>query len=103
VLAPNAPTATGRPAIRELFAGYFALPDLRISWQPSDVRVAKSGEIAYTVGAYQMSFTDPAGKTAADHGKYVRVWEKQGDGTWKVLLDIFNTDVPIAPASGGNP
>lgn len=94
VLAPNAPRATGRQAIRELFSGFFALPDLAISWQPSDVRVARGGDIGYTTGAYQMSFKDPAGKTISDHGKYATIWEKQGDGTWRVILDVFNSDLP---------
>lgn len=99
VLAPNAPRATGRQAIRELFAGYFALPELSISWTPSDVRVARSGDFGYSTGAYQMSFTDSAGKTVSDHGKYATVWEKQTDGTWQVLLDVFNTDLPAAAAA----
>jgi ketosteroid isomerase-like protein len=50
-------------------------------------------------GARPMKFTDPSGKAASDHGKYVTVWKKQSDGTWKVLLDVFNTDVPLAGAS----
>jgi ketosteroid isomerase-like protein len=104
VLAPNEPRASGRAAIRELFANYFTLPDLKAAWQPTDVRVARSGELAYTTGTYQMSFTDPSGKTVSDQGKYVTVWEKQDDGTWKVLLDVFNTDVPMAaPSPKANP
>jgi ketosteroid isomerase-like protein len=27
------------------------------------------------------------------------VWEKQADGTWQVLLDVFNTDLPAAAAA----
>jgi ketosteroid isomerase-like protein len=99
VLAPNAPRATGRQAIRQLFTGFFGLPDLAISWETSDVRVARSGDMGYSTGAYQMSFKDPTGKAISDHGKYVTVWEKQHDGTWRVLLDAFNSDLPVAPAS----
>ena len=94
VLASNAPIANGREAISKLFAGFFALQDLKISWHPDRVEVAKSGELAYTSGAYQMSFAGPDGKTVPDTGKYVTVWKKQPDGSWKVMLDIFNSDVP---------
>jgi ketosteroid isomerase-like protein len=94
VLAPNAPIAQGREAISKSFAGFFALPDLKISWHADKVEVAKSGELGYTSGTYQMTFNDPSGKTIPDQGKYVTVWKKQADGTWKVLLDIFNTDMP---------
>ncbi len=42
-----------------------------------------------------MSFNDPSGKMISDKGKYVTVWKKQADGSWKVMLDIFNTDLPM--------
>jgi ketosteroid isomerase-like protein len=96
VLAPNAPIATGRPAISQLFTVFFSLPEFNIQWLPSKVSVARSGEMGYSTGTYQLSFKGPAGTTIADHGKYVTVWQKQGDGSWKVALDIFNSDLPAA-------
>ena len=94
ILAPNSPIATGHDAISKLIAAFFALPNLKISWHPDRAEVAKSGELGYTSGAYEMTFTDPSGKTIPDKGKYVTVWKKQTDGSWKVMLDIFNTDMP---------
>jgi ketosteroid isomerase-like protein len=96
VLAPNAPIATGRAAIAKQFEGFFALPDLKITWVADKADVAKSGELGYTSGTYQMSFSVPGGKTVLDNGKYVTVWKKQKDGSWKVVLDIFNTDLPAS-------
>jgi ketosteroid isomerase-like protein len=60
--------------------------------------VAKSGELGYTSGTYQMTFNDPSGKPISDTGKYVTVWKKQSDGGWKVLLDSFNSDLPVTGA-----
>lgn len=96
VLAPNAPIATGHEAIEKLFAGFFSLPELKIAWHPSKVEVARSGEMAYSTGAYQMTFKDPTGKAIEDHGKYLTVWKKQG-AQWKVAYDIFNSDLSPAP------
>ena len=98
VLAPNAPIATGKQAIGELFKGFFSIPALTIEWHPAKVEVARSGEMAYSTGAYKMTFKDAAGKTITDNGKYVTVWKKQSDGSWKVALDIFNTDSPMPSA-----
>lgn len=92
VLAPNAPIANGHGEIHKLFAGFFALPDLRIEWSPNRVEAARSGEMGYSTGTYQMSFKDPSGKTIEDRGKYVMVWKKQR-GQWKVAYDIFNSDL----------
>ena len=100
VLAPNAPKATGTEAIRALFSGFFAIPNLKISWEPDGIRVASSGDLGYSTGQYTMSFTDATGKAVEDHGKYVTIWEKQRDGKWKVAVDIFNSDLPVAPAAG---
>jgi len=99
VLAPNAPIATGKEAIGQLFSAFFALPGFGISWTPTKTEVAKSGELGYTSGTYQFNLNDPSGKAIVDKGKYVTVWKKQKDGGWKVMLDIFNSDLPAAGAT----
>lgn len=98
VLAPNTPIATGKEAISQLFSGFFALPGFNIIWHPQRTEVARSGELGYTSGTYQMTFSDPSGKPISDTGKYVTVWKKQSEGGWKVLLDIFNSDLPATSA-----
>jgi ketosteroid isomerase-like protein len=94
VLAPNAPTATGTDAVRKVYAGLLALPGLQISWTPTTAAVSRSADLGYTQGTYQMSFTDAGGKQVSDKGKYVTIWKKQPDKTWKVVADIFNSDLP---------
>ena len=94
VLAPNAAIATGHDAISKAFAGFFALTELRIEWRPTKVEAARSGDLGYSTGIYQMTFKDPSGKIIEDHGKYVTVWKKQRNGKWKVAYDIFNSDLP---------
>ncbi len=36
----------------------------------------------------------PGAAPLRDHGKWVEVWRKQGDGAWRMRWDIFNSDVP---------
>jgi ketosteroid isomerase-like protein len=96
VLAPNAPRASGHQAIRELFQETFALPELKISWTPSEIRVANSADLGYSTGAYKMTFKDPKGATVSDVGKYSTVWQKQHDGKWKVVLDSYSSDLPAS-------
>lgn len=94
MLSPNSPIATGHEAVKKLFSNFFSLPDLKIEWHPNDVSVARSGEMAYTTGAYKMTFKDGSGKLIEDHGKYVTIWKKV-QGQWKVAYDIFNSDVAV--------
>jgi ketosteroid isomerase-like protein len=98
VLAPNAPTATGTDAVRKVYAGLLAMPGLQISWTPTTAAASRSGDLGYTQGTYEMSFTDAGGKQLSDKGKYVTVWQKQADKSWKVVADIFNSDMPPAGA-----
>ena len=96
VLAPNAPIASDRQSIRAAWASLLG-SGASISWQATKVEVARSGDLAYIVGVYQLTMKDPKGNPAPDHGKFVEVWKKQADGKWKVVADIFNSDLP-APA-----
>jgi ketosteroid isomerase-like protein len=94
MLWPNDPVATGKAAITKLTASAFAIPDFKLVWQPEKVGVARSGDLGYTSGTYVWTFTNASGKPVSDRGKYLTVWRKQADGSWKVLFDMFNTDLP---------
>ena len=100
MLPPNAPIATGKPAIRAVWATMLS-PDTIVSWQVTKADVARSGELAYVMGTYQIAAKNPQGKSQEDHGKLVEVWKKQPDGKWKTVADIFNSDVagPAPPSA----
>jgi ketosteroid isomerase-like protein len=94
IYEPNAPAAQGQEAVKKMAAEMFKLPEVKLSWTPTLVEAAKSGDLGFSSGTYEFSFKDPSGKTIDDKGKYVTVWKKQADGSWKVLRDIFNSDLP---------
>jgi ketosteroid isomerase-like protein len=87
---PNEPAAVGRAAAKKIWAAYFADPTFAISWKTLHAEVA--GDLGYTSGSYEDSFKGPDGKTVHEKGKYVCVWRKQKDGSWKALHDIWNSD-----------
>jgi ketosteroid isomerase-like protein len=41
-----------------------------------------------------MTMLPKGGKAMNDVGKYVAVWKKQPDGSWKMIRDIYNSDLP---------
>lgn len=94
LLPPNAPIANGKPAIRAVWAGLL-LPGAKVSWEVTKVEVARSSDLAYLTGAYEVRLPDPR-PGVADKGKLLEVWKKQADGKWKVGADIFNSDLPVA-------
>jgi ketosteroid isomerase-like protein len=95
LLVPDTPIATGKDAIAKVIADDFVHD--KIMWQANKVGVARSGDLGYTSGTTEMNVKDASGKTVVYKGKYLTVWKKQEDGSWKVLYDMFNSDLPATP------
>lgn len=99
LLPPNAPIAASKQAIRAVWASMLG-PNDAVTWQVTKVEVARSGDLGYVMGVYQLASKDAKGKPVADRGKLIEVWKKQPDGKWKTVADIFNSDLPLpAPSS----
>lgn len=98
VLPPNEAMANSKDAIRKSLINFLGMPGLSVTWRSTKVDVARSGDLGYSVGTYEITMNDPKGKPMTDRGKYVEVWKKQANGTWKCAVDTFNSDLPAAPA-----
>src|SRR5436853_2455248 len=98
VMPPNAERATTKEAIRKIWKDL--LTDAKVSWKATKVEVAKSGEVGFIIGTYEVAMNDVVtGKPVNDRGKYLEVWEKQNDGSWKCGADMFNSDIPLTSAA----
>ena len=87
LMAAGSPIATGKDAIQKGFTGMMTDPKFALSFAPTKVEVAKSGDLAYEIGDYEITFSDKKGKPLTTKAKYVVVWGKQADGSWKALVD----------------
>ncbi len=92
---PNTPAMTEKDAVREWASEMMASPGFDVNWQPTKAEISRSGELGYTLGTYELTIHDPGGKPVTDRGKYVTIWKKQPDDTWKVVADVFNSDLPL--------
>ena len=96
MMAPNAESSAGRQAIEESFAPDFSTNPPTLKLTTADVEV--HGDTAIEAGNYSISFILPGQEEAMeDHGKYVVVWKKQADGSWKLHWDIWNSNLSPAP------
>jgi len=96
VMTTGMPAASSPASISQMIKGLVADPAFALKFHSTKVEVAKSGDMAYSQGAYTMTFTAPNKKVTDDHGNFVTVYKKQADGTWKVVSDIVTSDVPPA-------
>jgi ketosteroid isomerase-like protein len=96
LLPPNSPIATGKEAIKAVWKSLVTDKNYALTFGSATGRVdvAKSGEIAYSRGTYSLTMSDPKGKPVTDKGKYLTVFKKQADGSWKAIEDMFNSDTP---------
>ncbi len=93
VLPPNQEMATDKLSIRKLWEGLL-VKGTDVSWTPGAADVSSSGDLVYLEGWYITTTTAAKGKTSSDRGKYLSVWKKQADGTWKCMADTWNSDMP---------
>jgi ketosteroid isomerase-like protein len=77
--------AFGREVIRDSFSGVNGV----LRWHPVEAQVARSADFGYTWGTYEYQSRD-TGQSAVRYGKYVTIWTRQTDGSWKAVLDCGN-------------
>jgi ketosteroid isomerase-like protein len=77
---------SGKAEIEKYFASS-PLSDVKLTWEPSFIDVAQSGDMAYTYGSYIFSAKDTAGAAMEETGIFHTVWKRQDDGSWKFVWD----------------
>jgi hypothetical protein len=71
--------------------GLFAAVSFReVVGTVTDIMV--SGELGVETGTYSWTIAPASGTPAPDVGKYMHVWKRQGNGTWKVVRYVVNSD-----------
>jgi len=102
-LFPNTPMIVGKEAIGrplEEAAARYRQEEVDVA---EDVRVV--GDLAYARGTYVYKATPkvPGEAVIDDKGKWVTVYRRQSDGSWKIIIDIPNSDLPavqtLAPST----
>jgi uncharacterized protein (TIGR02246 family) len=77
----------GRAALDSLFRGQFAGP------RPVDVQVITenlyvTGGSAVETGHYAYIFPSENAQERAVRGRYVTIWRRQADGSWRIYVDM---------------
>ena len=93
-IRPNTPVVKGSQALASRWAPMLNDPAMSITWQPLEAVISDDGSMGFTVGSYEITKSGGQGKSAAGTGKYVTIWKKQPDGSWKVVYDWGVEDTP---------
>jgi uncharacterized protein (TIGR02246 family) len=93
LLPPNTPQLRGRDAVKKSWSGL--LDAYTVKFEIASDMIEGRGDLAYNVGHYRFTAV-PKAKSApgiADEGKFVEILKKQADGSWKYLVDIYNSSL----------
>jgi ketosteroid isomerase-like protein len=79
----------------EIRPGFTDFPSKgRFAWTPIRTLGAAGGGLAFTVGESHLIQDDKH-----TYGKYITVWRREADGSWKYIFDLGSARPPDAPAS----
>jgi ketosteroid isomerase-like protein len=59
----------------------------QLTWTTQGAQMGPSNDMGFTWGHYEGAGKDIHGQPVLQTGRYLTVWKKMSDGTWKVLLD----------------
>jgi ketosteroid isomerase-like protein len=102
LMPPNAPPIIGREAIRE-WSRNNAKAMVFQAYQPADAELTISGDWAFRRATFTATLAPASGGPAVqDTGKFIIIYQRQRDGSWKVARDIWNSSRSAAPAAGAD-
>ena len=94
VMPPNMETQEGAEGVREFLTAFKELPGFEVSFETPTVVVSKGADMGYTLADIELSFDGPDGKPVSSRERDFHLWRKQADGSWKIVVDIWNSPVP---------
>jgi ketosteroid isomerase-like protein len=102
MMPPHHPSVRGRSEIERYFTLLFAQTRVAFSFTVSQIHI--SGDIAlerveYTVTARPVH----GGREVRDVGKGLHIYRRTPNGSWKLAMDIWNSDEPAGTGEGSTP
>jgi ketosteroid isomerase-like protein len=68
----------------------------QLAWTPQGGQMSPNGDMGFTWGHYEGTSKDHNGNPVKSTGRYMTIWKKMPDGSWKVALDSSNDEPPAA-------
>ena len=98
IMVPNQGIVDGRAGwvswVEEM---NISVTEYTIEIQDIDAR----GDLAFVRGTYdEVLGVDGIPDAIADNGKSIQIWRLEADGSWRVVVDIWNSNVPLPEVEG---
>lgn len=96
--------ATGTAAIHKMYADFLGPMKVRLTL--SQVAVSGEGNVAWITGRFHGVYTMKDSTQASpppEDGKYLQVWMRQADKSWKAVAEAFSSNSMPAPPAPARP
>jgi len=79
------PATLGRGAIAA--SATWSPAEYSLTWVAQGAQMGPSNDMGFTWGHYEGRSKDKSGQSVVTSGRYITVWKKLPDGSWKVAMD----------------
>jgi ketosteroid isomerase-like protein len=96
-MPPNAPPIEGKEKIMEENKSGFEQMNMELTHMNVE-EIQTSGDFGFSRCSYTLAVSPKTGGEkimVEPDGKDLAVWKRQSDGSWKILYDCFNSNVPV--------
>lgn len=88
-MPPGQPAVVGKEALHSAYEGFVSAYD--DTWEPSIEHIEISGDLAIVQSVYTQSWTPiNGGRTTTYSGKDIHVFRRGADGSWEMIIEIWN-------------
>ena len=85
----DSPPLSNTEEITNYYARSFADPRFSLDCKQEHVDVAESGDMAWSRGSCNATFTGPDGEKASGTSRWFKVWIRQSDGSWRCRVNSW--------------
>ena len=95
MVPPNADLVEKLEGVQGYRFGFLETPGVELQFEILRAEISTSGDIGWTLSIGDITINNPEGPPGRDIIRDFHTWKKQTDGSWKVVVDMWNSELPI--------
>ena len=95
MVPPNADLVEKLEGVQSYRFGFLETPGVELQFEILRAEISTSGDIGWTLSIGDITINNPEGPPGRDIIRDFHTWKKQTDGSWKVVVDMWNSELPI--------
>ena len=94
MVPPNADLVEKLEGVQGYRFGFLETPGVELQFEILRAEISTSGDIGWTLSIGDITINNPEGPPGRDIIRDFHTWKKQTDGSWKVVVDMWNSELP---------